>query len=361
MSARPRGSALCAALAAITLAASPAAAAGLADETALAERFAPVVRLVEQAEECGPGEPYRADRRRAALRRADRRAARAVEPVDLVKIGPGGERPRRTSTSTTSTSPGNALDPGCDYERWERRLTEGHARPSTRTSRPTRAIPGKLALQYWLFYTFNDWNNLHEGDWEMIQLVFDAADARGGARRGPGRRSATASTRAPSGADWGDDKLELVDGPHPVVYPAAGSHANFFDSALYVGSSGEQGVGCDDTRGPHLELRAEVVHDPERCRGRARGVPVDHVRGALGRAPGRVLQRPDGAQPEAAMDRADRLVGALARPQLRGARRAALFGTGATDFFCDAVATGSRGLIRLLRAAGADAARARGV
>ena len=37
--------------------------------------------------------------------------------------------------------------------------------------------PGRLALQYWLFYAFNDWNNLHEGDWEMIQLDFDAATA----------------------------------------------------------------------------------------------------------------------------------------------------------------------------------------
>ena len=27
-------------------------------------------------------------------------------------------------------------------------------------------------------------------------------------------------------ADWGDEKLELVDGRRPVVYPAAGSHAN---------------------------------------------------------------------------------------------------------------------------------------
>ena len=34
------------------------AAAGLGDEQALAERYAPVVRLVEQPHECGPGEPY---------------------------------------------------------------------------------------------------------------------------------------------------------------------------------------------------------------------------------------------------------------------------------------------------------------
>ena len=32
--------------------------ADLTDESALAARFAPVMRIVKQAEECGPGEPY---------------------------------------------------------------------------------------------------------------------------------------------------------------------------------------------------------------------------------------------------------------------------------------------------------------
>ena len=36
----------------------PTAGADLADETALAEKHAPVVRLVEQVEECGHGEPF---------------------------------------------------------------------------------------------------------------------------------------------------------------------------------------------------------------------------------------------------------------------------------------------------------------
>ena len=32
--------------------------------------------------------------------------------------------------------------------------------------------PGKLALQYWFYYPFNDFNNKHESDWEMVQLMF---------------------------------------------------------------------------------------------------------------------------------------------------------------------------------------------
>ena len=117
--------------------------------------------------------------------------------------------------------------------------------------------PGKLSLQYWFYYVFNDWNNTHEGDWEMIQLVFDAADAK----EALGRRPAIVGYSQHEGAeqaDWGDDKLELVGGTHPVVYPAAGSHANFYEDALFLGSSASEGVGCDDTTGPSRQLRPAV-------------------------------------------------------------------------------------------------------
>mgnify|MGYP000217727337 CR=1 FL=1 len=34
--------------------------------------------------------------------------------------------------------------------------------------------PGKLALQYWFFYPYNDAGNKHEGDWEHINVVVSA-------------------------------------------------------------------------------------------------------------------------------------------------------------------------------------------
>ena len=64
-------------------------------------------------------------------------------------------------------------------------MTEGSA-PTTYAhvaTDPDR--PGKLVLQYWFFYVYNDWNNLHEGDWENVQLVFDARDAREALEREP--------------------------------------------------------------------------------------------------------------------------------------------------------------------------------
>src|SRR5690349_8679937 len=60
-------------------------------EQALAERFAPVVRLVHQAVDCGPGEPYRPSDVETVL--GDRSVALRGpwEGDDVVKVGPTAE------------------------------------------------------------------------------------------------------------------------------------------------------------------------------------------------------------------------------------------------------------------------------
>ena len=35
--------------------------------------------------------------------------------------------------------------------------------------------PDLLAVQYWLYWYYNDWNNKHESDWEFIQILFPAS------------------------------------------------------------------------------------------------------------------------------------------------------------------------------------------
>ncbi|HEY7732494.1 MAG TPA: hypothetical protein VH950_16555 [Gaiellaceae bacterium] len=327
------------------------AAADLADETALAEKFAPVVRLVEQEEECGPGEPY--DPLDVGLLLDGEPTVALRGPwnrTDLVRIGPAaGDLVDRYEYHLDF--PGNPLDAGCSYETWSRRLAEGSDPVVYAHVATEPGYPDKLALQYWLFYAFNDFNNTHEGDWEMIQLVFDAATPAEALGRDPALVGYSSHEGAES-ADWGDDKLELVDGTHPVVYPGAGSHANKFTDALYLGSSAEAGVGCDDTRGPHRDVRPAVETIPSDPEAARRAFPWIGFEGRWGELQPAFFNGPTGPNDKTqwtepigwSEDWRDR---SYAVPT------AGIFGTGATDLFCSGVESGSRALILLLRNPGA--------
>ena len=94
----------------------------------------------------------RADRRQRALRRADRRAAR---PVGRRRPGQDRAGRRATSrpraTSTTSTSRATRSHPGCDYEQWGRRITQGtkptvYAHVATDPGHPGQARAAVLVL-----------------------------------------------------------------------------------------------------------------------------------------------------------------------------------------------------------------------
>jgi hypothetical protein len=230
-------------------------------EEELAERYAPVVRLVEQEEECGPGEPYEPIDVDAILDEDTVSLRGPWRSNDLVEIAPSADDLGRGLYEYNLDFPGDALSPGCDYERWARRVTADTEPAVYAHVAHEPAHPNRLSLQYWLYYPFNDWNNLHEGDWEMIQLVFPAATAEEALETEPFEIGYSQHEGAER-AEWGEEKLELVDGTHPVVYPAAGSHANFFTEGLHLGRSAEQGVGCDDTTGPHEESRPQALSIP---------------------------------------------------------------------------------------------------
>jgi hypothetical protein len=208
------------------------------------------------------------------------------------------------------------------------------------------AHPGKLALQYWLFYVFNDWNNLHEGDWEMIQLVFDASSAAQALKRTPVEVGYSQHEGAEKAA-WDDDKLDRVDGTHPVVHPASGSHANFFDEALYLGSSAEQGVGCADTRGPTIDVRPvlrTIPSDPAQAR---QAFPWIAFQGRWGELRPSFFNGPTGpnlkTQWTAPIEWSDGW-----RTRSYTVPGGGVFGPAATGFFCSAVGGGSRALVRLV-------------
>jgi hypothetical protein len=96
---------------------------------------------------------------------------------------------------------------------------------------------------------FNDWNNTHESDWEMVQLVFDVTSAQealsqvpvkvGYAQHGGGETST-----------WDDTKFGR-DGDHPIVHPGAGSHGTYYGQEYDIGwGEGGTGFGCDNTSTP---------------------------------------------------------------------------------------------------------------
>lgn len=324
---------------------SPPAFADLADETALAESYAPVVRLVEQEEECGSGEPYLPvdvvilfDEPTVALR--------GPWGNDLVEVGPSARRLTQGLYEYHLDFPGNALDPGCSYEQWARRISEGTEATVYAHVATDPGYPGQLSLQYWLFYVYNDWNNLHEGDWEMVQLVFEAEDAKEALSREP-TSVGYSQHQGAERSDWGDDKLEVVDGRHPVVHPAAGSHANFYEEALFLGSSGEEGVGCDDTSGPTYDIRPVVrtiPSDPDAALAAFPWIAFEGRWGEFQRSP---FNGPRG--PNLTMRWTEPIEWSQGwRDKSFAVPGGGALGTGATDFFCGAVAAGSEALRQLL-------------
>lgn len=235
----------------------------------LAERHAPLVMVAAQDGACDPdGEPYRPmsvdlvlDNDDVLLRqagRADPVVRRAPDAADLWGRGDG----------FFLDFNGLSLEPGCVYEQDFDRYAAGdrdgvatvYAHIATQEDRP-----GQIALQFWLYWYYNDWNNKHESDWEFIQLLFDAADLDEALAEGPvsvgyaqhegGERSA-----------WDDGTVQR-DGDRPIVRSSRGSHASYFTSGVFLGRKGTEGFGCDTTAEDAVELDPAVELLPDSVDG----------------------------------------------------------------------------------------------
>jgi len=218
----------------------PVAAAASSPEQQLADRYAPVVALKQQPEPCSSdGEPYRPVPVDPLFGRSD------VRLVDsngrLIRTAPAAADLYGRSDRTYLDFPGSPLDPGCTYEQWADRLFAGKPTAAYAHVVTEPGKPGKLALQYWLYYPFNDWNNKHESDWEMIQLMFDASTASEALERSP-TEVAYSQHEGAERAAWDDDKLQQR-AAHPIVFPGRGSHANYFEQSVWLGHSAPEGFG----------------------------------------------------------------------------------------------------------------------
>jgi hypothetical protein len=141
--------------------------------TMLADRYSPVIALQPQTKPCGPGEGFRPTTVDILLGNPE--VVLRNSKGKVVKRGPSARDLSAAPSGDYLDLQGNALSPGCFYEKQFKRWF-GDRKPSVYahvTADPEH--PGKLAVQYWFFYTFNDFTNKHEGDWEMAQVDFDAA------------------------------------------------------------------------------------------------------------------------------------------------------------------------------------------
>jgi hypothetical protein len=308
----------------------------------LAARYAPVVRLSEQEQPCGRGEAFEPIDVNAIFGNDEVALRGPWTAANLVKVAP-------TAAEIAGGRHGYALDfPGdpltssaCSYEQWERRSTVG-LKPTVYAHAAVE--DGKLGLQYWFFYVFNDFNNKHEGDWELIQLNFDAATPAAALQTQPYEVGYSQHEGAEK-AEWGTSKIELERGTHPVVYPAEGSHANYFSGALFLGASATEGVGCDDTNPPWRELDpvVDVIQpSPEAARAAYPWLGYDGRWGEQRRiffdAPTGPSTRPRWTEPITWANQTWKVKGL----ELAGGRS---LGPSATSFFCSGIGAGSRGLI----------------
>ncbi|MGV1007258.1 MAG: hypothetical protein ACOYBY_01460 [Dermatophilaceae bacterium] len=100
-----------------------------------------------------------------------------------------------------------------------------------------------IVLQYWFFYSFNNWRsafggvNEHEADWEQVTVYLDGTGAldRDGL---PAPRWVVFSAHDETGDDlrrrWDDPDLQLVESRHPVVFAGAGSHSGAYLPGDYL-------------------------------------------------------------------------------------------------------------------------------
>jgi hypothetical protein len=323
----------------VGLAAAPADA-DVSDQRALAERYAPVMMLVRQDNACGPGEPYQPsdvdrvmDNSTVALRGPWTRR-------DLIEVGPSAQELSEGLPGYALDLPGNPLEAGCTYEKWARDVWEGSQPTIYAHVAKQEGRPHRIALQYFFYYAFNDFNNKHESDWERIAIEFAAPDARSALNQDPDLVAYGQHYGAES-ASWGDDKLEIVDGTHPVVYVSAGSHASQYSSALFLGRSAAQGFGCDSTVGPHRQVHPNVQTIPFDSTAAVQQFPWIGYEGHWGEVgPRRFYEAPTGPNMKAAWTQPFSWSG-KARDRSFAVPGGETYEESATGFFCTAVEMGS--------------------
>lgn len=239
-------------------------------EQQFADQYAPIVMIKEQPEACDDGgeqfrpiavdilfgtDDVRLMKRGSGGKQTDTEVKRNIQASDLYGLG----------DEYYLDLPGEPRDPECVYEKWgKKRMAELGMEPSLYARITNDSGAGKIVLQYWYYWIFNDFNNTHESDWEGIQLTFDAESVQQILDQQLLPSSiAFAQHEGGEQANWDDDKVE-TNGTHIVSHPSSGSHADYYQSAVWLGwGENGSGFGCDYSDEPDVELPVKIILLPD--------------------------------------------------------------------------------------------------
>jgi hypothetical protein len=202
---------------------------------ALARRYAPVLRL-------SAAESYR------PLRIEDYLSTTTLH---------GGSPPRgllvqaHPTLFSLPTTPGasyldiGGAQPGSNpsaYSQIEQRLRDAHPRATVYWHIARQPSSGRLAIEYWLLYLYNDFYDRHEADWEGVTVILQGSTPLG------------VSYSAHQGRRWSAWSSQTAVGTHPVIYVARGSHANYPRAGRYsVGVCWTSRYGRTCTSAPRVD------------------------------------------------------------------------------------------------------------
>lgn len=102
------------------------------------------------------------------------------------------------------------------YPRIEQRLRASHPRATVYFTVKRQPATGRVAIEYWFLYLYNDFYDKHEADWEGVTVFLQGTTPLG------------VSYSAHQGRRWSRWAAQSSqNGTHPIVYVAYGSHANY--------------------------------------------------------------------------------------------------------------------------------------
>ena len=108
------------------------------------------------------------------------------------------------------------------YPRLDQRLRASRPRATVYFHVVRQPAKGRIAIEYWLMYLYNDFYDKHEADWEGVTVFLHGTTPLG------------VSYSAHQGRRWSPWASQSAqNGTHPIVFVAEGSHANYSARGRY--------------------------------------------------------------------------------------------------------------------------------